>query len=73
MLTVLSPDLEEDADRLEGRWGIPVALEMLQEHLITALDFFELCEEATHASATTSVLHCGSDPAHPGPSPAARP
>jgi len=73
MLTVLSPELDEDADRLEGRWGIPVALEMLQENLITALDFFELCEEATHASATTPAVHHGSHPAHPGPSPAARP
>lgn len=50
MLTVLNSDLNDDADQLEGRWGIPVALEMLHERLITVLDFLELCEEATDAS-----------------------
>jgi len=67
MLTVFSPDLEKDADQLEERWGVPVALEMLHEHLITALDFFELCEEVADASATTAALEGGSDPAPPSP------
>ena len=49
MLSVMSPDLDEDAQQLEGRWGIAVALEMLNERLITVLDFFELCEEAADA------------------------
>jgi len=49
MLAVFSPELDEDAQLLEGRWGIPVALEMLNERLITVLDFFELCEEAADA------------------------
>jgi hypothetical protein len=73
MLTVLSPDLEDDADQLEGRWGIPVALEMLHERLITALDFFKLCQEAAHARATTPVLDLGSDRAPLGPSPRTSP
>jgi len=46
MLTAVTPDLLDDADRLEAAWGIPVAMEMLIEHLITPLDFFELCEES---------------------------
>jgi len=50
MRRVFFHDLEGDADDLESRWGIRVALEMLGEQVITPLDFFELCEEV--ASAT---------------------
>ena len=55
MVTVLSPDLEVDAEELETHWGIRVALEMLREHVITVLDFFELCEEV----ATAPEHHIG--------------
>ena len=65
MLSVFIPDLEEDADDLESRWGIRVALEMLRERVITPLDFLEPCEEA--ASATVPACDRGSDPA-PKPS-----
>ena len=50
MLSVFIPDIEEDADDLESRWGIRVALEMLREQVITPLDFLELCEEAAGAT-----------------------
>jgi hypothetical protein len=56
MTTLLSPVLENDADQLEGTWGIPIALEMLQERIITPLDFVELCEETVRAIPTTSTL-----------------
>jgi hypothetical protein len=52
MLTTLSPEMVDDADQLEGQWGIPVALQLLNEHVITALDFLELCEEAANAGPT---------------------
>ena len=52
MPTVLSPELEDDAEQLEGRWGIPVALEMLHERGISAREFFLLCQEADHAKAS---------------------
>jgi len=51
MLSVFSPDSEVDADQLECHWGVPVALEMLEEHLISPLDFLELCEETASATA----------------------
>jgi hypothetical protein len=54
MLSVLSPDLEADADQLESRWGIRVALEMLREQVITPLDFLELCAEAARATGPAS-------------------
>ena len=50
MQSVFNPDLVDDADHLESRWGVPIALEMLHERLISPMDFFELCQEA--ASAT---------------------
>jgi hypothetical protein len=56
MLSVFTPDSasEADADHLERCWGVPIALEMLHERLISTMDFFELCQEA--ASATCRVL-----------------
>ena len=56
MLTALSPDLRDDANWLEGDWGIPVAMEMLSEHLITPMDFFELCEESVEAIDVDPVV-----------------
>lgn len=55
MTILLSPILENDAGQLEGRWGIPIALEMLQERIITPLDFVELCEETVQAIPTTPI------------------
>jgi len=66
MPTVLSPDLEEDADQLEGRWGIPVAMEMLRERVITPLDFIELCEEAAQVVAIAPVGAPGATPSPVG-------
>jgi hypothetical protein len=64
MLSVLIPDREDDADQLESRWGIRVALEMLREQVITPLDFLQLCEEA--ASATGPPCERAANPArHP--------
>jgi hypothetical protein len=63
MLSVFSPELRDNADQLESRRGVPVALEMLREHVITPLDFLELCQEA--ASATGSAPGSASDPVPP--------
>jgi hypothetical protein len=38
-----------DAERLEQRWGIGVALEMLEDGLVTPAEFLWLCEEAAEA------------------------
>ena len=46
MLSVFSQYVEDDADELERSWGIPIAIEMLRERVITARDFLELCQEA---------------------------
>jgi len=63
MLTeVISPDIEDDADELEGHWGVTVALEMLREHVITVLDFFQLCEEAANATSSARHAHTPSPP-----------
>jgi hypothetical protein len=52
MQSVFTPDSasESDADHLERCWGVPIALEMLHERLISTMDFFELCQEAAHAT-----------------------
>ena len=39
----------DDAERLEQRWGISVALDMLHDGLITPAEFLWLCEEAAEA------------------------
>jgi len=65
MLAVISSDIEEDADRLEARWGIPVALEMLHEHVITVLDFFELCGEAANATGRSGPASTAASPLRP--------
>jgi len=39
----------DDAERLEQRWGISVALEMLHDRLITPAEFVWLCEETAEA------------------------
>jgi hypothetical protein len=39
----------DDAEQLEQRWGIAVALEMLEDGLITPAEFLWLCEEAAVA------------------------
>jgi hypothetical protein len=46
----------DDAERLEQRWGISVALEMLHDGLITPAEFLWLCEEA--AEAEDDLAHC---------------
>jgi hypothetical protein len=63
MQSVFSPDLPGDADNLERRWGVPIALEMLHERLITPIDFLELCHEA--AAASCRVLDRTSDSVPP--------
>jgi len=60
MLTAVSSDLLDDADRLEAAWGIPVAMEMLREHLITPLGFFELCEESVEPFSDGRVADAAS-------------
>jgi hypothetical protein len=62
LAAVISPDIEDDADKLECRWGVPVALEMLHEHVITVLDFFQLCEEAANATSSARHAHTPSPP-----------
>jgi len=59
MQIAFSPDLTDDADQLERRWGVPIALEMLHERVISPIDFFELCQEA--AAAACRVLGRTSD------------
>jgi hypothetical protein len=59
MQSVFSPDLPDDADQLQGCWGVPIALEMFHERLISPIDFFELCQEA--AGAACRVLGRKSD------------
>ncbi len=44
----------DDAERLEHRWGVRVAMEMLHEGLISASDFLWLCEEAADAPVIES-------------------
>ena len=39
----------DDAEQLEHRWGVRVAIEMLEEGLISRADFLWLCEEAADA------------------------
>jgi hypothetical protein len=39
----------DDAERLEQRWGISVALDMLDDGVITPTEFLWLCEEAAEA------------------------
>jgi len=39
----------DDAERLEQRWGIGVALEMLHAGDITPAEFLWLCEETAEA------------------------
>jgi hypothetical protein len=39
----------DDALRLEQRWGISVAVEMLQGGVITPVEFLWLCEETAEA------------------------
>ena len=39
----------DDAERLEQRWGISVALDMLHDGVITPNEFLWLCEEAAEA------------------------
>ncbi len=39
----------DDAARLEQRWGISVALEMLHDGLVTPAEFLWLCEETAEA------------------------
>jgi hypothetical protein len=62
MQSDFSPDRVDDADPLERRWGVPVALEMLQERLISAMDFFELCQEAACAACRVPDRNSGSVP-----------
>jgi hypothetical protein len=62
LAAVISPDIEDDADKLECRWGVAVALEMLHEHVITVLDFFQLCEEAANATSSARHAHTLSPP-----------
>jgi hypothetical protein len=47
----------DDAERLEQRWGISVALEMLHDGLITSAEFLWLCEEAAEAEDEIAA-HC---------------
>ena len=65
MLTAVSPDLLDDADQLEAAWGIPVAMEMLRERLITPMDFFELCEESVEPVSNDRAADIGSPAVKP--------
>ena len=47
----------DDAERLEQRWGISVALDMLHDHLITPVEFLWLCEETAEAEDDLAA-HC---------------
>ena len=47
----------DDAERLEQRWGISVALEMLRDRLITPAEFLWLCEETAEAEDDLAA-HC---------------
>ena len=49
MLIDLTQVPADDAERLEHRWGVQVAIEMLQEGLLSTADFLWLCEEAADA------------------------
>ena len=64
MLSVLIPDLEDNADQLKSRWGIRAALDMLREQVITPLDFLQLCEEAA-ARPDRLVTHASNPAQHP--------
>ena len=56
MLLDLNDIPTDDAERLEQRWGISVALEMLHDGLITPAEFLWLCEET--AEAEDGLAHC---------------
>ncbi len=49
MLLDLSHIPADDAERLEQRWGISVALDMLHDSVITPAEFLWHCEEAAEA------------------------
>jgi hypothetical protein len=49
MLTASIQVPNDDAEQLEHGWGVKVALEMLNDNLITPRDFLCLCEEAAQA------------------------
>jgi len=53
----------DDAERLEHRWGVRVAMEMLHEGLISVSDFLWLCEEAADAPIAERLTP---EPARPG-------
>jgi hypothetical protein len=54
MRVMLAQVPKDDAEQLEHSWGVKVALEMLSDELITAMDFLWLCEEAAHAGESPS-------------------
>ncbi|HZQ58786.1 MAG TPA: hypothetical protein VFA84_12145 [Acidimicrobiales bacterium] len=56
MTTELSHLPPDDAERLEQRWGISIALDMLHDGLITPTEFLWLCEET--AEAEDELAHC---------------
>jgi len=39
----------DDAERLEQRWGISIAVDMLHDGLVTPAEFLWLCEETAEA------------------------
>jgi hypothetical protein len=49
MLLDLAHLPEDDAERLEQRWGIAIALDMLHDGMISPTEFLWLCEEAAEA------------------------
>jgi len=46
---MLTETAAPDAEQLMGCWGTAVALEMLHEGAISAIDFIGLCAEAASA------------------------
>ena len=47
----------DDAERLEQRWGISVALDMLHDGVISPAEFLWLCEETAEAEDDLAA-HC---------------
>ncbi len=55
MIVELAKIPAHDAERLERRWGVRVALEMFEDGQLTVQDFLWLCEEAADAGEELDV------------------
>ena len=75
MLVNMTDVAVDDAEQLEHRWGVEVAVEMLHEGLLSPTQFLWLCAEAANAEdlrAEEAAHRCRSRDACHGHKPGGR-